>query len=221
MENGISIARHYIQLWIILLVSVGIHEFAHAYTSYKLWDPTPKIQGRLTPSPLKHIDIVGFFMIFLIWFWRGKPVQIDPSYYKNRYRDELLTAIAWPISNIILGIIWILIIFIYGGIGNFSAGELFTSNNLVLNFWMFFSVINFGLATFNMIPLPPLDGYRIIKFLTPKIGLRMEKNMMYIGLGFLLIMILGPGSNLLWSYIGNVSYGLFRFFAFPLSQLFY
>ena len=106
----------YIQLAIILLVSIGIHEFAHAYTSYKLGDPTPKIQGRLTPNPLKHIDPIGFLMIFIIHFGRGKPVQIDPSYYKKPYRDELITALAGPASNILLGSLGLLIMFIYGWI---------------------------------------------------------------------------------------------------------
>ncbi|MBF0932229.1 MAG: site-2 protease family protein, partial [candidate division SR1 bacterium] len=73
----------YIQIGIIFIVSVSLHEFAHAYASYKLGDPTPKIQGRLTPNPIKHIDPIGFILIFLIGFGRGRPVQIDPSYYKK------------------------------------------------------------------------------------------------------------------------------------------
>ena len=122
-----SEVRNYLQLAIILLISIGIHEFAHAYSSYKLGDPTPKIQGRLTPNPLKHIDPIGFLMIFLIHFGRGKPVQIDPSYYKKPYRDELITALAGPVSNIVLGILGILILMIYGKLLGTSAIELFNA----------------------------------------------------------------------------------------------
>ncbi|MDO4713722.1 MAG: site-2 protease family protein [bacterium] len=85
---------YYLQIAIIFVVSIGLHEYAHAYVSYALGDPTPKIQGRLTPNPLKHIDPIGFILIFLIHFGWGKPVQIDPSYYKKPYRDELLVALA-------------------------------------------------------------------------------------------------------------------------------
>lgn len=211
----------YLQLAIILLVSIGIHEFAHAYSSYKLWDPTPKIQGRLTPNPFKHIDPIGFLMIFLIHFGRGKPVQIDPSYYKKPYRDELITALAGPASNIVLGIVGILILMIYGKLLGSSAIEVFNGNDLVIQFWTLFSMINFGLATFNLIPLPPLDGYRLVKIVSHKAGAWMEKNMHYIAIGFLLLAVRWPLSDMLGTYISEVSRGLFRLFAFPLSQIFY
>ena len=179
----------YIQLAIILLVSIGIHEFAHAYTSYKLGDPTPKIQGRLTPNPLKHIDPIGFLMIFIIHFGRGKPVQIDPSYYKRPYRDELITAFAGPVSNILLGIGGVLIILLYGKISHQALGAILNVPDLVAQFWMLFSMTNFGLAAFNMIPLPPLDGYRLVKVISPKAGYWMEKNMRYIAIAFLLLVV--------------------------------
>lgn len=213
--------RNYVQLAIILLISIGIHEFAHAYSSYKLGDPTPKIQGRLTPNPLKHIDPIGFLMIFLIHFGWGKPVQIDPSYYKKPYRDELITALAGPASNIVLGILGILIIFIYGKLTNAAPTMIFGGTDLVIQFWTLFSMINFGLAAFNMIPLPPLDGYRLVKIISHKAGAWMERNMKYIAIGFLILMVFGPFSHLLGNYITEVSSWLFRLFAFPLSQIFY
>ena len=85
---------YYAYIAIILLVSIGLHEYAHARSSHKLGDPTPKLQGRLTPNPLKHVDPIGFVMIFLIGFGLGKPVQINPSYYKKPLRDELITSLA-------------------------------------------------------------------------------------------------------------------------------
>jgi Zn-dependent protease len=81
-------------LAIIFVISISLHEYAHAWSSYKLGDPTPKIQGRLTPNPLVHIDPIGFLMIFIIHFGRGRPVIVNPSYYKNTLRDELLVALA-------------------------------------------------------------------------------------------------------------------------------
>lgn len=128
-------------------------------------------------------------MIFLIHFGWGKPVQIDPSYYKKPYRDELITALAGPASNIVLGIVGILILMIYGKLLGSSAIEVFNGNDLVIQFWTLFSMINFGLATFNLIPLPPLDGYRLVKIVSHKAGAWMEKNKHYIAIGFLLLAV--------------------------------
>jgi len=159
-----------IQLAIILAISIGLHEYAHAYISYKLWDPTPKLQGRLTPNPLKHIDPIWFIMIFLVNFWRGKPVQVNPMYYKNPWKWELIVALWWPATNLILAIIWIFIILIYSKILWLPITSIFQSNIDIINiFWIKFSIINIALAIFNLIPIPPLDGFRIIKFYGSKI----------------------------------------------------
>ena len=83
-----------IYLAVIFVISISLHEYAHARTSAKLGDPTPKIQGRLTPNPLAHIDPLGFLMIFIIHFGRGRPVIVNPAYYKNKLRDELLVSLA-------------------------------------------------------------------------------------------------------------------------------
>ena len=221
MEFSWDIIWYYIQLWIIIIVSISLHEYAHAYSSYKLGDPTPKIQWRLTPNPLKHIDPIGFIMIFFIHFWWWRPVQIDPSYYKHPYRDELITALAWPVMNIFLWVIWILIMMIYGKIFWLGLGDILSWNDLVENFWFIFSSLNFGLAAFNLIPIVPLDWYRLVKIISHKAGEFMEKYMTYISLAFLLLVVFWPFSELLSDYITSVSSSLFRIFAFPLSQIFY
>lgn len=153
-----------IQLAIILAVSIWMHEYAHAYVSYQLGDPTPKLQGRLTPNPLKHIDPIGFLMIFVAHFGRGKPVQINPLYYKNPRKGELMVALAWPATNFVLAIVWILILLIYAKVMGGTPNDIFLSNwDPMINFWINFSFLNIGLAIFNLIPIAPLDGYRLIK----------------------------------------------------------
>ncbi|MFA6256087.1 MAG: site-2 protease family protein [Candidatus Absconditabacterales bacterium] len=153
-----------IQLAIILAVSIGMHEYAHAYVSYRLGDPTPKLQGRLTPNPLKHIDPIGFLMVFLVHFGRGKPVQINPLYYKNPHKGELMVALAGPTTNLLLAIIGIFVMVIYVKIMGGTLNDIFLNKiDLMINFWINFSFLNIALAIFNLIPIAPLDGYRLIK----------------------------------------------------------
>lgn len=154
-----------------------MHEYAHAYVSYRLGDPTPKLQGRLTPNPLKHIDPIGFLMIFVAHFGRGKPVQINPLYYKNPRKWELMVALAGPATNLILAIVGIFIILIYAKIMGWTPNDIFMNNlDPMLSFRINFSYLNIALAVFNLIPIAPLDGYRLIKIRWHKWAEFMERN---------------------------------------------
>lgn len=200
---------YYVFLVIILLISVGLHEYAHAWTSYKLWDPTPVLQWRLTPNPLKHIDIVWLISVFLIWFWWWRPVQINPTYYKNPTRDETLTAFAGPIMNLLLAWIWMLIMMVYAkmiwaGLQDMIMGQ----GDYVLMFWQLFIQLNIVLAVFNMIPLPPLDGFRLIKVLRKSWARFMEKNASIISLWLIILIV--SGSPIIWMYIGAVWNFIYR-----------
>ena len=210
---------YYVFLVIILMISIGLHEYAHARTSYKLWDPTPVLQWRLTPNPLKHIDIVWFISVFLIWFWRWKPVQINPTYYKNPVRDETLTAFAWPAMNLVLAFVWMLIMMIYGKIVWMWVQDLFISWDYVLLFWQLFIQLNIVLAVFNMIPLPPLDGYRLIKVFWKKWAQWMEKNVTRISLALIILIV--SWSPIISGYIWVVSDAIYRLFFMLFSLIFY
>lgn len=180
-----------IQLAIILAISIWMHEYAHAYVSYRLGDPTPKLQWRLTPNPLKHIDPVWFLMIFLVHFWRGKPVQINPLYYKNPLKGELMVAFAGPAMNMILAIIWILVILIYAKIMGGTPNDIFLNNvDLMISFWINFSFLNIAFAIFNLIPIFPLDGYRLVKIFWRKLSDKMESFPMYSFIGLIIVLIL-------------------------------
>ena len=210
---------YYIFLIIILLVSIWLHEYAHAWTSYKLWDPTPVLQWRLTPNPLKHIDIVWFISVFLIGFWRWKPVQINPIYYKNPLRDETIAALAWPAMNLVLAFIWMLIMMIYGKIIWIWIQDLLIGWDLVILFWQMFILMNTWLAVFNMIPIPPLDGFRLVKVFRKKWAKWMEKNAVRISL--ILIMLIVSGSPIISTYISSVSNAIYRLFFMLFSLIFY
>jgi Zn-dependent protease len=210
-----------IQLAIILAISIWMHEYAHAYVSYRLWDPTPKLQGRLTPNPLKHIDPIWFLMIFLIHFGRWKPVQINPMYYKNPRKWELIVALAWPAMNLVLAIIGVVIIMIYSRIIWLSINGIFMNNIDIVNWFRInFSIINIALAIFNLLPIPPLDWFRLIKMFWRKLWEMIEKYTLYISI-FFLIFILWPWSWIVWSFLSWVSTFIFNLFFQFIWLIFY
>jgi Zn-dependent protease len=143
-----------------ILIGLSFHEFAHAWVSDKLGDPTPRRQGRVTINPLAHIDWIGFLALLLVGFGWGKPVQIDPSYYKNRRRDEFLVGIAGVTMNLLLAVIFSIPARMI--VKAFSGAA---PSDLVYNVYLmiFYVVsINVVLMIFNLIPCPPLDGWGII-----------------------------------------------------------
>ena len=139
---------------------------------------------------------------FLIGFGWGRAVQYNPHYLKNPLRDELKIALAWPAMNIILSIWAIILLIVY----RLITGE---TQDLASTFWMQFAFMNIALAVFNMIPMPPLDGYRLVKVFAPRFVSSVEQYGQYIIRWFVLIFIRGPWSGLLHSYIVGVSSWIF------------
>lgn len=206
---------------IIIIISLSLHEYAHAWMADRLGDPTPRMQGRLTPNPMAHIDPIGLLMIFIIHFWRWKPVITNPSYFRDPIKWDFLVAMAWPISNIILAFFGWLIIMIYGKVtGLPSAYDVLQSSDIVITFWMMFTTINISLAVFNLLPIYPLDWYRMVKILSPSLWRWMERNGQILQIVFL-VAILGPWSAIIWRVISTVSQTLLSFLFVLLSQIFY
>lgn len=217
MESSII---YYIYIAITLLVSIGLHEYAHAYASYKLGDPTPKLQGRLTINPLKHLDPIGTLCLIFFRFGRGKPVQINPSYYKHPGRDELITSLAWPAMNLLLATIGMFLMMLYASIfGGSLQSLLLGQGDLVITFWTLFIFVNISLAAFNLLPIPPLDWYRLIKIFWRKGAQRMEQHMM-IFIVVLLVLIYLPW-NPIGTYISVVSDTVYRVLFTLFSLIFY
>lgn len=142
-----------------IIVGLAFHEAAHAKMSDLLGDPTPRNQGRVTINPFAHIDPFGLIALILFGFGWGKPVQINPGYYKNRRRDEFLVGIAGVITNLIIAIIFAqfakLAYSMYG-----SSGSKITE---ILFYLLYYTVvINLSLMVFNLLPIPPLDGFGLV-----------------------------------------------------------
>ena len=151
-----------------LLISLSVHEFFHAYTAYKLGDISQKLRGRLTFYPFSHIDLFGFISIALFGFGWGKPVIVDDSKFKNRRRDNMLVSIAGPLSNLVLAIIFTLIFKIMYETNLFTLYDLNpqVGDSIFTMMYIAFS-FNIIFAIFNMIPIPPFDGARLLFYILP------------------------------------------------------
>ncbi len=171
----------------ILLFALTIHEFSHGLIAYLLGDPTPKIAGRLTLNPIKHLDPLGTITLFITQAigW-AKPVPINPNYFKNPWRDMALTSAAGPLSNFFSAILFGFLYHFFT-LANFSFGNLKISEPLAL--LSFLGVkLNLGLAIFNFLPIPPLDGSKVlVKFLPPELRENYLKLELF---GFFIILIL-------------------------------
>lgn len=141
-----------------LLIAFSFHEFAHAMVADRLGDPTPRQQGRLTLDPMAHIDVIGFLLLLFAGFGWAKPVEIDPRNFKNRRWGDILVSIAGPLSNLILALIaYIVLTFLY----TFTA----FNNQIIRGILSAIIGLNVALAVFNILPIPPLDGYHVVKSL--------------------------------------------------------
>ena len=147
-----------------VLIAITFHEYAHGLAAYKLGDNTAKDEGRLSLNPLAHLDPIGTLMLVFAGFGWGKPVHVDPRNYTRKIsmeKGEAIVSAAGPLMNIILAFIFTLI---YCAIYKFAgAGFLHSTMGSVLMLMIFYTIsINVGLGVFNLIPLPPLDGSKII-----------------------------------------------------------
>lgn len=170
---------------IAILIAISVHEFAHALVSDRLGDPTPRMQGRLTLNPLRHLDFLGTLLFLLVGFGWGKPVQFDPYNLENPKRDAALISFAGPAANFIVAVIGaILLHFLFLTQPNFYSFSLFKQILLATISY------NILLGVFNLVPIHPLDGGKVLIGLLPDdIAVEWDRILAQYGTIILLVLI--------------------------------
>ncbi|KKQ71309.1 MAG: peptidase M50 [Candidatus Peregrinibacteria bacterium GW2011_GWC2_39_14] len=185
------------------LIAITVHEFSHAYTADALGDPTPRLAGRVSLNPLRHLDVVGTMMIILIHFGWGKPVPTNPKYFRKPLAYSTFTAIVGPLSNLLLAI---LIAVFMKYTQDFSPAWMRDMFTIII--WT-----NIMLCVFNLIPIPPLDGSHLIGLFIPQKYSNAYMRFMESGQIYLILFIAADyllisrwfGFSILESIVGTIS----------------
>lgn len=160
----IDIFVYFLSSMVVILLVLPIHEFAHGWMATRLGDPTPRYGGRLSLNPMAHVDWMGAACILLFGFGWAKPVGVNARNFRNPKRDMAITAAAGPLSNLVMGFLFMFL----------AYATLFLTYKVevallgyVVSFFYFIAQINVGLAIFNLIPIPPFDGSRLLSAFLP------------------------------------------------------
>ncbi|MDZ7822396.1 MAG: site-2 protease family protein [Candidatus Marinimicrobia bacterium] len=204
----------YMAMVVPILLSLTVHEYSHGYVAWRLGDPTAKNMGRLTLNPVSHIDPIGMLMLFIVGMGWAKPVPININAFNNPKRDMAVSSAAGPLSNFIMAAFIGLIYRLAPQLQPLQADAgvtLFLKLNL-----FYFLFINVGLGVFNLIPIPPLDGSKILRGFLPDSKVYiidyLERYGVFLILGIFLIGRLA-GFSIFSRFLGPLISGLIRFFS--------
>ncbi len=199
-----------------ILIAITFHEYAHAWMADKLGDDTPRRQGRLTLNPIAHMDLVGAILLITAGFGWGKPVEINSNQFNRKIsikKGNALVALAGPVMNLILAVIFSII---YGLLIKFASGFVLTTvGSIILGFIQYAIAMNVGLGVFNLIPLPPLDGSKILLGVLPKrASIWFESNEKILYIIFVILWITPFASMIISPAVNAINNGLLKLIIF-------
>jgi Zn-dependent protease len=203
-----------------ILMALTVHEFAHGWVANRYGDPTPRLAGRLTFNPIKHLDPIGTIMLFIFRFGWAKPVPVNPYNLKNPKSDMVRVALAGPLSNLACGVLGSLILRGMIGLGVLGISGL-RPGYLIVAYFVLYNLI---LCAFNLLPIFPLDGSQVLLRILPRDAAyqyaKTERYGIFILMG---LIFLGSftGVDILWSWIGPFTAGVSKIFAgYSIFELF-
>ncbi|MBO5291190.1 MAG: site-2 protease family protein [Clostridia bacterium] len=190
----------------VVFCATPLHEFAHAFVAVKLGDDTPRLRGRLTINPMAHIDWIGAIMIFLFGFGYAKPVEVRMRHFKKPKRDMAIVALAGPACNLLQSFIFLFL----RAVCTFGAYKLQNEAMAYMGiFFLYAAAININLGVFNLLPIPPLDGSRLLTALLPsKYYYKIMQYERYIMIGLFVLLFTGILTTPL-SFLSSLILGLF------------
>lgn len=198
-----------------MIIAFTFHEFAHAFVADKLGDKTPRFQGRLTLNPMKHIDPLGFLAVLIFKFGWAKPVETNPRAYKNFYKDDLKVSLAGPLMNFVVAFVFTIVFAIYMSImPGIFAGAAY---KFIYTILIYIIMINVNIGVFNLLPIPGLDGFHILRDLFPNKFYKYESEIQRYQ-GIIMILIIIAGGKIIY-YPSNFIFNILISFAKMLMKI--
>lgn len=176
---------------VCILIAIAVHEFSHAFAADKLGDPTPRLQGRLTLNPMAHLDLLGTAFLLLVGFGWGKPVQFDPYNLRDPRKDAAIISFAGPLSNFAMALVGSLLLRFVLAYAPLPSGPML----LIGVFLQLFVMYNIVLGVFNLLPIHPLDGFKIVGGLLPSKRAKEWFELERYGFIFIIFLIIPLGST--------------------------